>query len=140
MLFVDGELGRVPAASGRSCLSASSFTVGSVASHDLPAGLGTVAADGLLGAYTTSSTEMYGTAELVEDRATAAAISNLIVPTGSATAATLGWASEQREDLSRSASPDRRRMMTEALPQWVGRLDLSRRVLRPASQEVVVTV
>lgn len=59
----------------------------------LPDGPGTVVDGGFLGAYTTCSTAMDETAQLVENGATAPAIGNLIIPlAASVTAATLGWA------------------------------------------------
>lgn len=58
----------------------------------VPAGLSAVVAGGFLGAYTTFSTAMYDTVRLLEDRATALALANLLVPLlASVTAAGLGW-------------------------------------------------
>jgi CrcB protein len=71
---------------------AAGVTLGLVASHGLPDGVGTVVAGGFIGAYTTFSTAMYETARLVEDGATPHAIANLTIPlVASALAATLGY-------------------------------------------------
>ncbi len=72
---------------------AAGIALGLAAAHALPDGLDTVVAGGFLGAYTTFSTAMYQTAQLLDEDATATAASNLLITlAASVVAAILGWA------------------------------------------------
>jgi CrcB protein len=68
------------------------MAVGLLARGVLNPSLAVVLAGGYLGAYTTFSTAMYETARLVEERASVAAVANLVLPlVMSVAAASVGW-------------------------------------------------